>query len=154
MNNLMTIDQFNRLTGRETLHPLVGIADLSHDRLLQSVRKPCNFYALLLDKKGLRLINPGELFSIPSETDKYENGYTGVLFHPDLLYDTTLENDIETYPCRCNSHKTLCDKARATVKDCIDCIAHELEHNIDRYSSTIIVSQIGLLLNYCTRFCN
>lgn len=154
MNNLMTIDQFNRLTGQKTLHPLVGIADLSHTRLLHSVRKQCNFYALLLGEKGLRLINPGEVFSIPSETDKSEYGYTGVLFHPDLLYDTTLESEIEIYPCRCNSHKSLCDRERATVKDCIDCIANELEHAIDRYSSTIIVSQIGLLLNYCTRFCN
>lgn len=154
MNNPITIDQFNRLTGQETLHPLVGIADLSHNRLLHNVRKPCNFYALLLGEKELRLINPGELFCIPSGKDKCEDSYTGVLFHPDLLCDTTLESEIETYPCRRNSHKSLCERERDTVKDCIDCIANELEHAIDRYSNTIIVSQIGLLLNYCTRFCN
>ena len=152
MNNLITIDQFNKLTGQETLHPLVGIADLSHNHLLHSVRKPCNFYALLLGENELCLINPGESFCIPSAADKSEDGYTGVLFHPDLLCDTALENDIEAY--HCNSHKSLCDKERATVKDCINCIANELDHSIDRYSSMIIVSQIGLLLNYCTRFCN
>ena len=149
----MTIDQFNRLTGQETLHPLVGIADLSHNRLLKSVRKPCNFYALLLGKNELRLINPGEVFSVPAETDNPEDAYTGVLFHPDLLCDTPLECNIENYPHRCNCKKSLCDKERATVRNCIECIANELEHAIDRYSSTIIVSQIGLLLNYCTRFC-
>lgn len=40
-----------------------------------------------------------------------------------------------------------------TIDDCIGLIAHELGHAIDRYSGTIIVSQIELLLNYCTRIC-
>lgn len=28
-NNVITVDLFNKLTGQETLHPLVGLVDLS-----------------------------------------------------------------------------------------------------------------------------
>lgn len=93
------------------------------------------------------------MFKIPSASEKQTDGYIGVLFHPDLLCDTPLEHSIDSYPYRCSCLKVLCEKEQDTISDCIRCIAKELEHAIDRYSSTIIVSQIGLLLNYCTRFC-
>lgn len=153
MNNIITIDRFNRLTGQETLHPLVGIADLSGDMLEKGVEQPCSFYALIYNNESLRLINPGEMFKVPSALEKQTDGYIGVLFHPDLLCDTPLEHSIDSYPYRCSCLKVLCEKEQDTISDCIRCIAKELEHAIDRYSSTIIVSQIGLLLNYCTRFC-
>lgn len=150
---MMTINTFNKLTGQETLHPLVCIADLTKDKLDTDIIKPCNFYALLCNGEKLRLIIPGETFRIPAARNKQDSGYTGVLFHPDLLCDTPLETDITNYTCRCNCHKKLCDNEKQSIHDCIDLIAHELEHSIDRYSSTIIVSQIELLLNYCTRIC-
>lgn len=150
---MMTINTFNRLTGQETLHPLVGIADLTDDCLDSDIDRPCNFYAMLCNEERLRLVIPGDIFRIPAAKNRHKYGYTGVLFHPDILCDTPLENEISGYACRCNCHKKLCDKERETIHGCIDLIAHELEHSIDRYSSTIIVSQIGLLLNYCTRIC-
>lgn len=150
---MMTINTFNKLTGQETLHPLVGIADLSEDNLETDICKPCNFFALLCNEDRLRLVIPGETLRIPSASNKRISGYTGVLFHPDLLRDTPLETEIVSYTCRCNCHKKLCENDKKTIHDCLDLIAAELEHSIDRYSSTIIVSQIGLLLNYCTRIC-
>lgn len=150
---MMTIDTFNKLIGQETLHPLVGIADLTGDSLDSDICKPCNFYALLCNEERLRLVIPGEIFRVPSANNKQVSGYTGVLFHPDLLCDTPLESEITSYTCRCNCHKKLCDNERKTIHDCLALIANELEHSIDRYSSAIIVSQIGLLLNYCTRIC-
>lgn len=150
---MITIDQFNRLTGRETLHPLVGIADLSDDSLDADIDARCNFYALLCNDDRLRLVRPGETLRIPAACNKDVCGFAGVLFHPDLLCDTPLENDIANYTCRCNCCRRLCDSERRTINDCISLIAHELEHSIDRYSSAIIVSQIGLLLNHCTRIC-
>lgn len=150
---MMTIDTFNKLTGQVTLHPLVSIADLTDDRLDADVDKPCDFFALLCNDEQLRLVIPGETIRIPSARHRDDQGYTGVLFHPDLLFDTPLEHDIMNYKCRCDCHKQLCENDRATIDSCIEQIAHELEYSIDRYSSTIIVSQIRLLLNYCTRIC-
>ncbi|MDO4179892.1 MAG: transcriptional regulator [Bacteroidales bacterium] len=160
MNNVITIDRFNKLTGQETLHPLVGLADLKGDELPDDLYLPCNFYALLCrqDRQGtrtsLQLINPGELFEIPSARHREARNYTGVLFHPDLLCDTPLENSIDRYPTRCCCHSALTERERQTISDCLREIDKELHHAIDRYSSTIIVSHIELLLNYCTRFCS
>lgn len=159
-NNVITVDLFNKLTGQETLHPLVGLADLSGDRLSDDVRMPCNFYALIYRQDGngaqdsLRMVNPGEMFEIPSEFHCGTDGYTGVIFHPDLLYGTQLERHIDDYPVRCSCHGALTERERRTISDCLEEIGKELHHAIDRHSSTIIVSHIELLLNYCTRFCS
>ena len=158
--NVITIDLFNKFTGQETLHPLVGIANLAGDKLSEDLRMPCNFYALICrpDENGiqtnLRLVNPGEMFEIPSTSHCDTKGYTGVIFHPDLLCDTSLEQNIDDYPTRCNCHGVFTELERQTFSDCLKEIDKELHHAIDRYSSTIIVSHIELLLNYCTRFCS
>lgn len=160
MNNVITIDRFMKLTGQETLHPLVGLAYLSGDRLHDDLCLPCNFYALICkqEKQGaqtsLRLINPGEMFEIPSVHHRKTRDYTGVLFHPDLLYDTPLEKCIALYPIRCCCHSTLTEREKQIISDCLQEIDKELHHAIDRHSSAIIVSHIELLLNYCTRFCS
>lgn len=159
-HDVITVDLFNRLTGRETLHPLVGLADLSADRLSEDLRMPCNFYALIFrpDATGmrasLRLVNPGEMFEIPAALHRRTKGYTGVIFHPDLLCDTPLERHIGDYPTRCRCQGALTERERQTIAGCLEEIDRELHHAIDRHSSTIIVSHIELLLNYCTRFCN
>ena len=67
---MMTINIFNRLTGQETLHPLVGLADLSGDNLDSDICKTCNFYALLCNEDRLRLVIPGETLKIPSAKNK------------------------------------------------------------------------------------
>lgn len=160
MNNVITIDRFNKLTGQETLHPLVGLADLTGVGLHDDLRLPCDFYALICrqEKQGtqnsLQLINPGETFEIPSVHHRNTKGYTGVLFHPDLLCDTPLENSIDRYPTRCSCHCALTEREWQTISDCLREIGKELHHAIDRHSGTIIVSHIELLLNYCTRFCS
>lgn len=159
-NNVITVDLFNKLTGQETLHPLVSLANLSGDKLSEDLRMPCNFYALICrpDENGiqtsLRLVNPGEMFEIPATFHRNTKGYTGVIFHPDLLCDTPLERHIDDYPTRCSCHGALAERERQTIADCLEEIDKELHHAIDRHSSTIIVSHIELLLNYCTRFCS
>lgn len=159
MNGVVTIDLFNKLTGQETLHPLVGLADLSNDTLKDDIRMPCSFYAMICrtqktdSSASLRLTLPGEMFEIPSLQHLQTKGYTGVLFHPDLLCDTPLEQCIDHYPTRCRCHNALNERERQIISDCLKEIDKELHHAIDCHSSTIIVSHIELLLNYCTRFC-
>lgn len=160
MNNVLTIDLFNKLTGQETLHPLVSLVDLSGDRLAEDFRLPCDFYALICHKNmdrqytSLWLANPGDMFEIPSAYHLRANGYTGVIFHPDLLCDTPLERSIGQYPARCRCHSTLTEQEHQTISDCLQKIDKELHHAIDRHSGVIIVSHIELLLNYCTRYCS
>ena len=44
---LMTIDRFNRLTGHDTLHPLICMVDLPQAGLDGPIRMECDFYGLL-----------------------------------------------------------------------------------------------------------
>lgn len=156
----MTIDRFNKLTGHDTLHPLICMVDLSRTDLDEAVGMPCDFYGLLYcDSDGsgtewLRLIRPGETVELPVKSNRRADSYSGVLFHPDLLCDTPLENRIETYPGRCRCRGALSEHERQIIADNLREIGEELRHAIDRHSASIIASHIELLLNYCVRFCN
>lgn len=161
---LMTIDRFNKLTGRDTLHPLICLVDLSQADLNGGVSMRCGFYGLLYcrvpesregarEKEWLRLIRPGETVELPAASYCRAGGCSGVLFHPDLLCDTPLEERIESYSGRCRCRGALSERERRIIADNLRGIGDELHHAIDRHSASIIVSHIELLLNYCVRFC-
>ena len=139
-SGLMTIDRFNKLTGHETLHPLICMVDLSRTNLNEDIRMMCDFYGLLY-------------YNDP-EQDKISGKEWLRLIYPDLLCDTSLENRIETYPKRCCCKGTLSEHERNIITDNLREIGEELHHAIDRHSASIIASHIELLLNYCIRFCN
>lgn len=160
MGNIMTINLFNKLTRQETLHPLVTIAKMANATLKDDVNRPCDFYALLLskgaddEKDALRLVCPGEMLSIPSASHSKAVSYTGILFHPDLLCETPLDDIVGSYAKRCCCRRALSKHDKDIIENCIDGIGKELHHSIDCHSATIIASQIELLLNYCARFCS
>lgn len=160
---LLTIDRVNKLMGQETLHPLISLVDLSDTNLRRDLRLTCDFYGLLYwpaavgngapaGGKPLRFIHPGETVEIPSASHCAGGGYTGVLFHPDLLCDTPLEERLEKYDLKCRLGRSLSEREGRTVADCLQKIGQELHHAIDRHSAIIIASHIELLLNYCERF--
>lgn len=163
-SGVMTIDLFNKLTGKDTLHPLISLVDLSDISLNKDIHMMCDFYGLLyygtatgkqpFIKETLRFVLPGETIEIPSACHCRVNGYTGVLFHPDLLCDTPLEGCIENYPTRCHCQTVLSERERQIILESLKKIGTELYHAIDRHSAMIITSHIELLLNYCVRFCN
>lgn len=160
MKNVMTIDLFNKLTRQETLHPLVTIANMENETLKDDVNMPCDFYALLLskgnhdEKDAIRLVCPGEMFKMPSACHSKGVAFTGILFHPDLLCETPLDEIMHSYARRCSCRRALSKHDKNIIVTCIDGINKELHHSIDCHSATIIASQIELLLNYCTRFCS
>lgn len=162
-SGLMTIDWFNKITGQETLHPLICTVDLSRTDLSEDIRMTCDFYGILYynvskqdktsGKEWLRLICPGETIEIPSRQHRHTGCYSGVLFHPDLLCDTPLESQIRTYPEHCLCRNALSRRGKSIITENLREIGEELHHAIDRHSAAIIASHIELLLNYCVRFC-
>lgn len=46
----------------------------------------------------------------------------------------------------------LSEQERKIISDCLAKIEYELQHAIDKHSKQLIVSNIELFLNYCTRF--
>lgn len=169
---LDTVDDYNRLFGLETLHPLVSVVDLS-----EATHYPTRFavnygiYALFLketkcgdirygrqtydyDEGTITSFAPGQV----SEVEMLEGmkpTARGIVFHPDLIKGTSLGQDIKSYSFfsyNSNEALHLSDEEREIILDCLAKIKMELLHPIDKLSKRLIARNIQLLLDYCMRF--
>lgn len=167
-----TIDQYNKLFGFETLHPLVSVVDLSkaptwpdHFRFNYGV-----YCIYLKDAKcgtirygrqnydyqegSIVAFAPGQIANIDMERGTKPSGL-GVLFHPDLLHGTPLGREIDRYSFfsyDINEALHVSEKERKTLVNCIDNIKDEMEQAIDKHSNRLIAANIELFLEYCMRF--
>ena len=176
MDTILHLDhvfQYNDLMGVETLHPLVSVVDFS--QLQTTVRSQLNmfgFYAVFLKEVmcgdliygrqtydyqagTLVCLAPGQLFGVKDDGRPHRPQGWALLFHPDLLRGTELGRNIGrytffSYEVREALH--LSEQERQTVIECLRNIRHELQQPADRHSRTLIVNNIEMLLNYCTRF--
>jgi AraC-like DNA-binding protein len=105
---------------------------------------------------SLICIAPKQVLTMDNEIEKREDmmGW-GLFFHPNLLRGTSLINKMNDYTFF--SYETsealhLSDKEKQILYDCVQKIENELQENIDNHSQTLIVSNIELLLNYCSRY--
>jgi AraC family transcriptional activator of pobA len=81
-------------------------------------------------------------------------GYA-LVFHPDLLRGTSLGQHIHDYnffSYQVNEALHISERERQIVLDSLAKISIELQQSIDKHSKRLIVSNIELFLNYCTRF--
>lgn len=169
-----TVDDYNRLFGLETLHPLVNVVDLS-----EATRFPTSFtinygiYALFLKETkcgdiryGRQVYDyqegtitsfaPGQVTTteMPEGT---RPAARGVVFHPDLIKGTSLGQHIKSYTFFSYSSTEalhLSEEEKGIVLDCLDKMKMELEHPIDKLSKRLVAGHIQLLLDYCMRFYN
>ena len=100
-------------------------------------------------------IQPGQALSFKaSEESVGDNGWT-LLFHPDLIRKSELGRQIDRYSFfSYETHEALhlSDDERATVTDLAKKIDSEYRQNIDRHTQKLIIANIELLLDYCTRY--
>ncbi|MDB4539589.1 AraC family transcriptional regulator, partial [Saprospiraceae bacterium] len=103
----------------------------------------------------LVFVGPGQVVNIANvDTTVKPSGYA-LLFHPDLLRGTNLGNSIDElsfFSYELHEALHISQRERQIVLDCFDKIRFELSQSIDKHSKHIIVSNIKLFLNYCTRF--
>ena len=171
---LDTVDEYNKLFGLETLHPLVNVINLT-----EATRFPTRFavnygiYALFLKETkcgdiryGRQIYDyqegtitsfaPGQV----SEVEMLEGikpTARGIVFHPDLIKGTSLGQEIKSYSFfSYNSTEALhlSTEEKNIILDCLAKIKMELTHPIDRLSKRLIARNIQLLLDYCMRFYN
>ena len=84
----------------------------------------------------------------------YPTGYA-LLFHPDLIRGTLLGKNIKEYTFfSYDVHEALhiSKQEKQMVKECFDKIVYELKQSIDKHSKKLLVTNIELFLDYCTRF--
>ena len=175
MNNIIQIncaDDYNKLFGLETLHPLVSIVDFS-----ESTIKPehlClnyGMYALFLkDTKcgdiryGRKIYDyregtivsfaPGQISEIVIDENAKLSGF-GVLFHPDLIRGTALGAEIRQYSFfsyESTEALHVSERERSIIMECFNKIQQELDHPIDKHTKRLVSRNIELLLDYCLRF--
>lgn len=169
---LDTVDQYNRLFGLETLHPLVSVVNLS-----EATRFPTHFtmnygvYALFLKnvkcgdiRYGRQIYDyqegtvtsfaPGQVVEVDMLQGVRPNAH-GLLFHPDLIKGTSLGQDIKHYSFFSYASAEalhLSEEEKSIFTDCLEKIRMELQHPIDKHSKRLISRNIELLLDYCMRF--
>ena len=175
MDNLRrfeTINDYNAFNNNETLHPLVSVVDLSKASPRQGSRMYFGFYTIfLIDVKcgdlvygrhtydyqegTLVFLAPGQVAGLNSNGETYQPKGYALVFHPDLIHGTSIGKHIQDYAFfsyQSNEALHLSERERKIVMDCFSKIQYELEHAIDKHSKRLIVSNIELFLDYCTRF--
>lgn len=167
-----TIEQYNKVFGFETRHPLVGIVHFDQSVPQPTHRMTFGFYALFIKKTTGCIINYGKtIYDFDDETvvsfapgqtvgiHRFEDGPApeaiGLLFHPDFLHRTALGQNIKQYTFFSYASKEalhLSAEERNILQDYMEKITNELKHPIDKFSKSLIISNIEVLLNYCMRF--
>lgn len=167
-----TIADYNSFNNNETRHPLVSVVDLSKAAPRQGSRMYFGFYTVFLkdvkcgdlvygrhtydyQEGTLVFLGPGQVAGINSNGETYQPKGHALVFHPDLIHGTHLGRHIGEYTFfsyQSNEALHLSRRERDLVLDCLSKIDYELEHAIDKHSKRLIVSNIELFLNYCTRF--
>lgn len=167
-----TVDEYNSFNNNGTLHPLVSVVDLSKADPRSGSRMYFGFYTIFLkevkcgdlvygrhtydyQEGTLVFIGAGQVAGVKSNGEMYQPKGYALVFHPDLIYGTSLGKHIQDYHFfgyQSNEALHLSDRERKIILDCFSKIEYELERSIDKHSKKLIVSNIELFLNYCERF--
>lgn len=172
-----TVSEYNALNNHETLHPLVSIIDFSKAMPRswngeKIVRINYGLYCIFLkevkcgdlhygkntydyQEGTLVFVAPGQMVTIETTGEVYQPKGSALVFHPDLIHGTTLGKHIHDYSFfgyQSNEALHISQREKKIVMDCLSKIEYELEQAIDKHSKKIIVDNIELFLNYCTRF--
>jgi AraC family transcriptional regulator, transcriptional activator of pobA len=174
-----SVNEYNKLNSHDTLHPLVTVIDFSKSKpwvwpggdaktikvnyglyciVLKEIKcgdlkYGCNYYDY--QEGTLVFISPGQVIEVENFGNNFQPKGYALLFHPDLIHGTSLGKHIHDYNFfgyQSNEALHLSERERKIVLDSFAKIQYELEHAIDNHSKKLIVSNIELFLNYCSRF--
>lgn len=101
--------------------------------------------------------SPGQVTTFEGEMPPVDNNDKGwiLAFHPDLIRQSTLSDKIDGYSFfsyDVNEALHLSEEELETIEELLDKIVKEYSLNLDKHSQNLIISNIELLLDYCTRF--
>lgn len=173
-----SISQAHQSAGLPTpKHPLVSVvktADYRPTIDFRGLKVINNLYQITLKQLGCGNLMYGKnsydyedgtlVFTSPGQVSIFEGempaenqtdkGWT-LAFHPDLIRKSSLADKISQYSFfnyEVNEALHLSEEELKTIEELLDKIVKEYSQNLDRHSQNLIVSNIELLLDYCTRF--
>ena len=176
LTRIRSISEFHKMAGlAKPEHPLITIIELealkppaagSYSRVFDfySISLKKNFHLKMLygqqphdfDEGVLHFMAPGQVLTIHVEKDYVHNpsGWM-ILFHPDLLWNTPLAKTIKQYEYfgyAANEALHLSDKEETMVTGIAKSMQQEYHSAIDKFSQSVIIAQLELLLTYGDRF--
>lgn len=169
---LETVQDYNKLLGVETLHPLVSVVDFSQLETIKYVRKYFGFFCVIYkelqcgtlmygrnqydyQEGTLVFIAPGQVAGSNDTGEIRKPKGILLMFHPDLLIGTPLARRLKEYSFfsyDSNEALHMSERERQIILNCFREIKGELEHAIDKHSKQIISANIEVMLNHCVRF--
>jgi AraC-like DNA-binding protein len=172
---LKTISEFHQFNGLpKPEHPLISIVDyakLNRPRSEDPTTLIFGYYTISLkrgvskmfygqqeydfDEGVLYFMAPNQVLRVNNNLDESQRSGWLLLIHPDFLWNTPLATKIKHYDFfdySVNEALFLSDKEEGILNNIIQNIRQEYHSNIDKYSQSIIISQIETLLNYSERF--
>ena len=177
--HIKSITEYHHLAGLpKPEHPLITVIDL------ETLKRPLvegtftrvfDFYSISLkknfhvkmrygqqpydfDEGVLHFMAPGQVLTVEFQKDQVHNpsGWM-ILFHPDLLWNTPLAKTIKQYDYfgyAANEALYLSDKEETMITGLAKNMEQEYHTNIDRFSQSVVIAQLDLLLTYADRFYN
>ncbi|TSD65996.1 helix-turn-helix domain-containing protein [Inquilinus sp. KBS0705] len=173
-----TITEYHRAAGLpKPAHPLISVVHMS-DINRPLIEGPYNiiydFYSIAMkrmphakfkygqqasdfDEGVLFFMSPGQVFGVDwlkGATRHKPEGWM-ILIHPDILWNTPLAKTIKQYEFFSYSVYEalfLSDKEETMLTSIANNIEQEYHANIDRFSASVIIAQLELLLTYSERF--
>lgn len=172
---IKSISEYHRLRGLpQPEHPLISVLDYSKMEMVTGENLPgivTDYYSIAIkrgvgkmfygqqqydfDEGVMYCMAPNQVLRVePSASNTKRSGWI-LLIHHDFLWGTALAKNIKKYEFFDYSvHEALflSEKEEATINQIVQDIQQEYHSNIDKFSQSIIISQIETLLNYTERF--
>lgn len=158
-------------------HPLISIVqtkDFKTELNFNGVKIINNLYQVALKQQGCGDLMYGKnsydyeqgtlIFTAPGQVTVFEGELPAdnsaddgwiLAFHPDLIRKSKLGDKIDQYTFfNYDVHEALhlSEDELKTIEEILNKIEKEYSQNLDKHSQNLIVSNIELLLDYCTRF--
>lgn len=167
-----TIKKYAEAFNNKSLHPLIAYVDLNQSLPMLRSQFMLGFYAIIIketrcgdirygnqyydyDEGTMVFIGSNQIIKHEPEGEIHQPYGKALIFHSDLIKGTNVGKHIHEYTFfSYASYEALhlSNKEREKILGCFDNIENEIIQNIDRHSKKLILSNLELLLNYCTRF--
>lgn len=176
---IKTISQYHQILGiAKPEHPLISVINLNSFEpvpLDKPISVVFDFYSISLkrnvdfklkygqesydfDEGVMAFSSPNQVFGIEANKGKGETSEQSgwmLFIHPDFLWSTPLAKTIRQYEYfNYSVHEALhlSDKEETMIINIMKSIQQEYKSNIDKFSQSVIIAQIELLLTYGERF--
>jgi len=170
---LNSIDDYNKLYGLTTLHPLVTVIDLKEARnIVNHVTLNYGVYAIFLKNGAYCSIrygrrsydyqegtvvsfSPGQVVEVDMKDNEISLDVVGLMFHPDLIYGTPLADKIKSFSFFDYSDMEalhLSEEEKDRFLFCLQQVKQEIGHPVDHHSAALLSASIQVLIEYLHRF--